>query len=110
MLGLSLLVLLFCGHVIQSIAALKKLRWRLSHTQQENAQIQALLDTVKERTEKLQASEGNYRSLLHMSADAIILIDHDGIVRFLNPAAEELFVQPGDKLLGRPFPFPVTPE
>ncbi len=65
---------------------------------------------VKERTRKLTLSEANYRRLLENNADAIIVVDHDGIVHFANPAAEALLERPVAALLNTPLPFSVTVE
>jgi GAF domain-containing protein len=40
------------------------------------------------------------RALAH-TADAVVLLDPSGIVRYWNPAAERLFVLPQDAVLGR---------
>ena len=63
---------------------------------------------VKERTRKLAISEANHRRLLEHNADAIIVVDHDGIVHFVNPAAEALLERPADALLNTPLAFPIS--
>lgn len=105
--GLSILVLLFCGYVLQSIHTLRKVKSQLTHTVQEKGEIQSLLDTVKERTEKLEASEANYRNLLDRNADGFVVVDGDTIVKYINPAGETLLGTDKGSLLGRPFAFPV---
>jgi CheY-like chemotaxis protein/signal transduction histidine kinase len=69
-----------------------------------------LEERVKERTRKLTLSEANSRRLLENNADAIIVVDHDGIVRFANPATEGLLERSATALLNTPLPFPVTVE
>jgi predicted signal transduction protein with EAL and GGDEF domain/DNA-binding response OmpR family regulator len=66
-----------------------------------------LEERVRERTERLEASEAKYRALLENNADAVLVIDRLTIVRFLNPAAERLFGRSAKELLGAPFPLPV---
>lgn len=56
----------------------------------------------------LSASEANLRNIIEKHADGILVIDHEGIVRFVNPAAEIFFGRNADKLLGQPFGFPMT--
>lgn len=110
LLGLSILVLLFCAYVMQTIYRLRKLKKRLSSTELEKDQIQSLLETVKERTENLQISEANYRTLLERNADAIVVADQNTIVRFLNPAAESMYGRSAKELLGQPFGFSVAAD
>ena len=69
-----------------------------------------LEERVRERTRKLTLSEANSRRLLENNADAIIVVDHDGIVRFANPAAEGLLERSATTLLNTPLPFAVTVE
>ena len=51
---------------------------------------------VRERTRKLAISEANHRRLLEHNADAIIVVDQDSIVHFINPAAEALLERPAE--------------
>ena len=106
--GLSFLVFLFCVYALQTVYTLGKLKEKLLTTEQEKMQIQSLLETVKERTERLQASEVNYRTLLERNLDAIVVVSRDTIVKFINPAAESLLGHEAEKLLGRPFGFPLA--
>jgi PAS domain S-box-containing protein len=41
-------------------------------------------------------------------ADGVVIVDLDGIIRFTNPAAEQLFGRSAADLRGRPFGFPVV--
>lgn len=63
---------------------------------------------VKERTRKLAISEANHRRLLEHNADAIIVVDQEGTVHYVNPAAEGLLEQPAEALLNTPLSFPVV--
>jgi CheY-like chemotaxis protein/HPt (histidine-containing phosphotransfer) domain-containing protein len=63
---------------------------------------------VKERTRKLAISEANHRRLLEHNADAIVVVDHDGVVHFVNPATEALLERPADALLNTPLAFPIS--
>jgi PAS domain S-box-containing protein len=106
--SLSILVVLFCGYASQTIYSLRKLKKQLSYTELENDQMQSLLQTVKERTEKLEASELNYRTVLEKNADALVVVDGNNTVQFINPAAESLYGQSAEKLLGRSSRFPMA--
>jgi len=108
--GLSLLVLLFCTYVLQAIYTLRKFKKQLSSSEMENDEIRSLLETVKERTEKLQTSEANYRVLLERNADAIVVADQNTMVRFINPAAESMYGRSAEELLGQPFGLSVTAD
>ncbi|MBI4425187.1 MAG: response regulator [Elusimicrobia bacterium] len=41
------------------------------------------------------------------STDGIVIVDHNGVVRFANPAAGSILGRPAAALLGEPFGFPV---
>ncbi|MBI4374975.1 MAG: response regulator, partial [Elusimicrobia bacterium] len=45
-------------------------------------------------------------NLIRKSADAMIVIDAEGVVRYANPAAESLFETKTSDFIGRPFQFP----
>jgi signal transduction histidine kinase/CheY-like chemotaxis protein len=45
-------------------------------------------------------------SILRKAADGMVVIDADGVVRYLNGAAETIFGKPAAEMLGHPFPFP----
>lgn len=68
--------------------------------EQSNKQLQKALDTIR-------ILEANYRTLLVRNADAMIVVDQDGIVRYVNPAAEALLGRRAEALLGEFFDFPV---
>lgn len=49
-----------------------------------------------------------FRLLIHHIIDGVIIVGTDGLIRFTNPAAEQLFQRTSDQLIGVPFGFPVT--
>ncbi|MFA5139091.1 MAG: ATP-binding protein [Elusimicrobiota bacterium] len=49
-------------------------------------------------------------SILGNSPYGMVVVDTDGIVRYLNPAAEALFGKGTKEMLGKPFGFPVQPK
>lgn len=58
----------------------------------------------RKRVEKaLLASEARFRTVIEKNADAIIIINNEGFVRFANPAAEALFGLKTEELLGTTF-------
>jgi signal transduction histidine kinase len=46
--------------------------------------------------------------IVSASADGIVAVDEQGIVRLCNPAAAELFDRPAQELVGSPFGFPIV--
>ena len=66
------------------------------------------------RREKVEAalkkSEKQLRMLITKNPDGIVVIDKQGIVRFINPAALKLFNRKEEELLGEVFGFPVAGE
>ena len=48
------------------------------------------------------------RSIVERLADGIVIADGEGIVRFVNPAAERLFGRPAAELVGQDFGHPVV--
>jgi signal transduction histidine kinase len=63
---------------------------------------------LESRTAELEESRARFRDVIERNADAIVVVDHLGIVRFANGMAAELFRTPRDELPGTPFGFPVV--
>lgn len=70
--------------------------------EQSNKQLHKALQTIK-------ILETNYRTLLERNADAMVVVDREGTVRYVNPAAEAFFGRRAKELLGSAFDFPVVP-
>jgi signal transduction histidine kinase/CheY-like chemotaxis protein len=51
--------------------------------------------------------QADIRFLVEKNADGIIVVDHDGVVLFVNPAAEQIFGRPADLLIGSPLGIPL---
>ncbi len=69
--------------------------------------------STKNKLEKLQQeladSRARFRNVIERNADGILIVGaKDGIVRYLNPAAEELFGVSAEELEGEMFGFPVV--
>jgi signal transduction histidine kinase len=69
--------------------------------------VASLREQLAQRTRALQVSEERFRNLITRNVDAIVLIDTRGMVRFVNPAAEQLFQRSADQLTGSDFGFPL---
>jgi signal transduction histidine kinase len=57
---------------------------------------------------RLERSEARFRDVIEHNADAIMVVDPEGVVRFANGVAAELFGRPRDELEGSPFGHPMT--
>jgi len=57
---------------------------------------------------RVQDHEEFFRLIVEHSADAIIVVDRGGLVRFLNPAAEHLFGRTAEQMVGTSFGFPMA--
>ncbi len=68
----------------------------------------ALRQAVHSHTEHLQFSEARFRLLINENADAIIVVNMQDRIRFVNPAAITLFGKSREELLGSTFSAPVT--
>jgi len=56
----------------------------------------------------LASSEMRTRRIIEQSADGVVVVARSRIVRFVNPAAELLFGQQAEALVGAPFGFPAV--
>ncbi|MEI6045102.1 MAG: PAS domain S-box protein [Chloroflexota bacterium] len=63
---------------------------------------------LEERNQELQTSEARFRNIINRNADGIIVVDKNGIVQFINPAAENLFDRSAEELRGELFGFPLV--
>ena len=57
---------------------------------------------------ELQASEQRFREMIENAVDAVLIVDSDGMIQFMNPAAENLFGQSADEMIGTNFGFPAS--
>jgi signal transduction histidine kinase len=57
---------------------------------------------------ELRSREARFSKVITHSADGIIIVDNDGIVRFVNPAVEALFGRPAKDILDTMFGFPAV--
>jgi signal transduction histidine kinase len=70
--------------------------------------VAALREELDRRIRELEASETRFRSLITRNADAIVVVDGLGLVRFVNPSAEALFQRRAEDLVDEPFGFPLV--
>ena len=62
----------------------------------------------KRAEENLRADQTCFRDMIYNNADGNLIVDSQGIVRLINPAAKSLFGGKAEKLLDQPFGFPIV--
>lgn len=55
----------------------------------------------------LEASEARFRNIIEKNADGILVVRHDGTIRYVNPAATRLLNRPAADLVGEYFGIPI---
>jgi PAS domain S-box-containing protein len=63
--------------------------------------IGSLVSAVRREKNLLRESEERYRHLAESASDAIMVIDDQGQIMFVNPVAEKMFQAPGSRLIGQ---------
>jgi len=93
----------------EKVALLSKeeLEMRVRERTQELEQAK---DYQAQLLESLRGAEANLRRVITKNVDCIIIVDKNGMVRFVNPAAEALFGRKAEEWLGKPFTFPMKPD
>jgi len=62
---------------------------------------------LERRTRELDQSTARFRDVIERNADAIVVVDGEGVIRFVNAMAAKLFDADRDRLLNTPFGFPL---
>ena len=70
--------------------------------------VRALKLELEKRRRQLERSEARFRDVIERNPDAQIVIDPDGMIRFANLAASQLFGRKREELAGTQFGFPVV--
>ena len=86
-----------CVHVARDITERKK----------AEDQLNALAEKLELNNRELQTSKASFHNIVEKSADGIVVVNKEGIVQFVNHAAEALFDHKAEELLGNLFGFPV---
>ena len=66
------------------------------------------LRETKRAMEDLRESEKKFRNMIVNNADGVIILDTKGFIRFLNPAAEGIFLKKAEDFIGESFGFPLV--
>ena len=69
-----------------------------------------ILEDQRRTEETLRQSEKDLRKIVEKNTDAIIIVDGNGVICFVNPAAEVLFGYKTEELIGNLFGFPIVVE
>lgn len=67
-----------------------------------------LQSSLRKAQFKLQASEKRFKNIIDKNADGILIVDENGIVRFINQAGKELFGYKAKDLENNYFGFPIV--
>ncbi len=70
--------------------------------------IEQLRQQLTQTQQALRASETRFRNVIEKNGDGIIVVDQQGVVRFVNAAAELLLQRGADELLGQLLGFPLV--
>ncbi|HUV50558.1 MAG TPA: response regulator [Anaerolineae bacterium] len=63
---------------------------------------------VEERTAELRESQKSLRSIVNKTSSGIIIVNREGVIKFVNPTAEFLFGKKADELIGTIFGLPLV--
>jgi signal transduction histidine kinase len=66
--------------------------------------------SIEDLSRELQSSEERFRNVINRLADAVVIVDRSGIVRFVNRAAQIYFDRRPGELIGAAFGFPVLED
>lgn len=80
---------------------------RTSDLSATNQKLTAEIQQRLEIEEALRRNEQNFRNIIYSNADAMLILDDRGIIRFGNPAAGKLFSRRESELVGDVFGFPL---
>ncbi|RJQ76710.1 MAG: PAS domain S-box protein [Desulfobacteraceae bacterium] len=76
-----------------------------THRKVAEAALKQSEERFKTLYEESKRAEEVYRSLIHSSADAIVIYDLGGCVKYLSPMFTKIFGWSAEDLLGKPIPF-----
>lgn len=68
---------------------------------------QRLKSELQRATGNLQRSENRLRQLIEENSDGMLIVNTEGLVRFVNPAAEALLDRRREEILDQPFGYPL---
>jgi len=87
------------GYLVKGDLHGNLLRREISHAMERHS----LIRKTASLNEQLTKHDERLRRLIQQNADGMVVVNHDGIVRFVNPAAAALLGRDKNELLNRPF-------
>ena len=72
------------------------------------SKLRGLAAELERSNQMLQVSKEGFHNIVAKSADGILVVNKDGIICFVNPAAESLFNRKKEEIMGELFGFPVV--
>ena len=69
---------------------------------------QRLVSELRQRIREAEASAEAFGTIFRTTADAMVIVDAEGCVKLVNPAAERLFGRSAAELIGELFGFPIV--
>jgi PAS domain S-box-containing protein len=88
----------------------KRLRGELAELQRRKAELESSEDLYRRLVEELRHGEGLFRSMADTANDAILVLDEQGTVIYINRAGEDLFEQSAEEIMGRRLHETLLPE
>ncbi|MFC1782993.1 PAS domain S-box protein [Planctomycetota bacterium] len=92
-------------HVILAFSNITERKQAEENVQQLN---EALEQQVSDRTKAHKASEERFNLMIQKSVDGIVVVNREGIILHINPAAQSLFGFTEKDLLGQSFGLPIV--
>ncbi|GAB6179508.1 diguanylate cyclase [Desulfotomaculum defluvii] len=75
---------------------------------QKNLELEQSNNQLKDALNQIRLLENNYRTILEKNSDAMVVVTCQGVVSYVNPAAEALFGCSANEILEKPFRFKLT--
>jgi two-component system cell cycle response regulator len=76
----------------------------------QSSQLEKLGGDYRNALEDVKRAQANFQTLMETTGDAVVVVEGDGKVIYVNPAAELLFHKDSAELVGKPFLFPLEGE
>ena len=86
------------------------IRQRTAQLQQTNRVLEEEIRKRQHTEEALRKKEEHYRNIIEKNADAMMVLDDQGIVQYMNSAAERLFDRKPEQFVGKIFGFSIISD